>query len=99
MNDRGYSWPEALLVLLLTTVIFGTLLPFATKMAVDLANKKKVMLAARTAYQGAIIHSAYGTIFGVEEVEGTQFEWIIHGMSVCVTYTNLGEDIRLCYGS
>ncbi|MCG3089058.1 hypothetical protein [Sporosarcina cyprini] len=99
MNDKGYSWPEALLVLLLTTIIFGTLLPFATNMMVELGEKKKSMLAARTAFQGAIIHSAYGTLSGVEEVEKTAFEWSIHGTSVCVSYLSRDEEIISCYGS
>lgn len=99
MNDNGYSWPEALLVLLLTTIIFGTLLPFATNMTLGLGEKKKSMLAARTAFQGAIIHSAYGTMSGVEEVEKVAFEWSIHGASVCVSYLGKGEDIITCYGS
>ncbi|QTD41703.1 hypothetical protein [Sporosarcina sp. Te-1] len=98
MNDKGYSWPEALLVLLLTSVIFGTLLPFATKMAMDLAQKKQAMFAARTAYQGVILHSTYGTVSGVEDVEETQFGWMIQGMSVCVSYTSFEKDIRTCYG-
>ena len=86
MNEKGYSWPEAILTLTILIVIFGTLLPLATKVATTLHNKKLSMYAGETAYQGAIYFSAYGFMEGVRFFDETQFDWIIKGKSICVTY-------------
>ena len=99
MNDKGYSWPEAMLVLLITTIIFGTLLPFASNMAGILTEKKRNMWAAKAAYAGAIIHSAYGETSGIVEEEGVSYYWSVEDRSICVSYAKRNEEVVTCFGS
>lgn len=86
MDEKGYSWMEAMLTLTILVVIFGTLLPVATNMTAVLHNKKQSMHASEIAYQGAIIHNAYGITKGTRSFEGADFDWNVTGKSICVSY-------------
>lgn len=99
MNEGGYSWPEAILTLTIVIVIFGTLLPFATTVTSKLQIKKAQMYAAETALQGAIYFSSYGLREGVRQVEGVDYEWVINGQSVCVSYMIVDKAFSKCVHS
>ena len=86
MDEGGYSWPEAILTLTIVIIIFGTLLPFATKVTSKLQMKKAQMHATETAYQGAIYFNAYGMKEGITSIEGVNYDWTVEGHSVCVSY-------------
>ncbi|WP_124071459.1 hypothetical protein [Filibacter tadaridae] len=77
-------------------VTFGTLLPFASTMTVNLQLKKAAMVAAETAYQGAITFSAYGLTEGTRQVKDVDYDWVIDEQSVCVSYTPFGEELSKC---
>ena len=96
MDEKGYSWPEAVLTLTIIVVIFSTLLPLATKMTTTLHNKKIAMHAAETAYKGTIAYHAYGVREGEQSIEGIQFNWIVHGHSICVSYSPSTEVVTTC---
>lgn len=96
MDEKGYSWPEAILTLAVLIVIFGTLLPLATKMTTTLYRKELTMHAAETAHQGAITYGAYGVSAGTRSFEGTDFDWKIRGDSVCVTYLVVDKVAEKC---
>ena len=98
LNEGGYSWPEAILTLMIVMVIFGTLLPFASGITFKLQMKKMQMYASETALQGAINFQAYGLIEGSRLVDGVAYDWAIEGQSVCVVYRIVDEDIRKCVG-
>ena len=96
MDEKGYSWPEAILTLAVLIVIFGTLLPLATKMTTTLYRKELTMHAAETAYQGVITYGAYGVSAGRRSYEGTDFDWEITENSICVTYLAFDKVAEKC---
>jgi hypothetical protein len=96
VNENGYSWAEAILTLTIVVVIFGTLLPFVTKMASMLHEKKLGMYAAETAYQGTIAYDAYRIKEGIRQVESAKFEWLINGNSICVFYLSNDKVSQKC---
>lgn len=96
MNDKGYSWPEALLTLTIIMVIFGTLLPFASFITSDLQARKLGMYAAETAYQGAISFQTYGVSEGTRQVDGVAYDWIVDTDAVCVSYGPADKVVRKC---
>lgn len=99
MNEGGYSWPEAILTLTIVMVIFGTLLPLASTMSLKLQIKKSQMYAAETALQGAIYFKAYGLLEGVRQVDSVNYDWVIEGQSVCVSYNIVNQARRKCVNS
>lgn len=87
MNEKGYSWPEAILTLTIMIVVFGTLLPFGSHMSAKLQDKRLTMHAMEAALKGAILYQAYGQALGVISIEDTQYQWKVSGSQVCVSYT------------
>lgn len=77
-------------------VIFGTLLPFATKMTSKLNDKKLAMHAAETAFHGTIAHYAYGELNGIRQVEGMDYEWRVESDSICVSYSISSRGVTKC---
>lgn len=77
-------------------VIFGTLLPFATKMTSKLNDKKLAMHAAETAFHGTIAHHAYGELNGIRQVEGMDYEWRVESDSICVSYSISSRGVTKC---
>ncbi|MFD1206374.1 MULTISPECIES: hypothetical protein [Sporosarcina] len=98
INEKGFSWPETILSLFVIIGIFGTLLPFASKLAYQLDKKKYTMHAAELAYQSAILYETTGIVEGVRMINGINFEWIVLGQKICVTYELHGEDNERCIG-
>lgn len=96
MNEKGFSWPEAILALSVIMVVFGTLLPLASAMTARLHMKKLEMYAAETALQGAIYFNAYGSTEGNRHFEGVDFQWVIEEKSVCVSYRLSEKNITKC---
>ena len=86
MDEKGYSWPETMLTLTIVIIIFGTLLPLATKLTTVLYNKEQSMRATETAYQGSILYNTYGINEGTRSVEGSSYNWLIEREAICVTY-------------
>lgn len=96
MDEKGYSWPEAVLTLTILLVIFGTLLPLATHMTSILYQKKQSMRAAETAYQGMIIYNAYGIKEGTRIIEDATYDWLIEEDSICVSYVVGDKAAKKC---
>lgn len=87
MNEKGQSWPEAMLSLVIILVIFGSLLPLATTLMLSVAEKKQVMIAAETSYQAAIHFNSSGKTAGRRTHESIHYDWTIATGQVCVAYT------------
>lgn len=95
-DEKGYSWPESILSLVIITVIFGTLLPFYSHMSVRLEMKKLGMHAAESAYHGAILHQAYGMMSGSNRIEGLVYNWYVETEGICVTYHYIDRELVKC---
>ncbi|ARJ37429.1 hypothetical protein CSV71_09850 [Sporosarcina sp. P21c] len=86
MNEKGQSWPEAMLSLLVAMVIFGSLIPMANILTSSATGKKQAMIASQTAYQAAILNKASGQVTGSRFHEDLQYDWIVSDSRICVGY-------------
>ncbi|MGN7387822.1 hypothetical protein [Sporosarcina sp. SAFN-015] len=97
-NEKGYSWPESILSLVILTVIFGTLLPLYSHASTRLEMKKLGMHAAESAYHGAILYQAYGLIAGENHIDKTIYRWSVQGEGICVSYQFIEREFEKCIG-
>lgn len=86
MNEKGQSWPEAMLSLLVVLVIFGSLLPMANILTSSVTEKKQAMIATQTAYQAAILYKSSGQTTGHRSHEDLHYNWTISDRQICVAY-------------
>lgn len=96
INEKGYSWPESILSLVIITVIFGTLLPFYSHLSSRLEMKRLGMHAAESAYHGAVLHNAYGMVAGTNRIEKTMYKWSVESEAICVTYNYADQEFVKC---
>lgn len=95
-NEKGYSWPESILSLVVVAVIFGTLLPFYSHLSARLEMKRLSMHASESAYHGALIYNSYGMMVGAKLIDGTIFNWSVEDEGVCVAYTFIDQEFLKC---
>lgn len=86
MNEKGQSWPEAMLSLVIIIVIFGSLLPLATTLTSSVTGKKQAMIAAETSYQAAIHYKSSGRTVGRRTHEELDYDWTVSNGEICVAY-------------
>lgn len=86
MNEKGQSWPEAMLSLVIIMVIFGSLLPLATTLTSSVTGKKSAMIAAQTTYQAAILFKSSGQATGRRIHEDLHYDWTVGDGQICVAY-------------
>lgn len=86
MNEKGQSWPEAMLSLVIIMVIFGSLLPLATTLTSSVTGKKQAMIAAQTTYQAAILNKSSGQATGSRTHEDLHYDWTVSADQICVAY-------------
>ncbi len=96
MTEKGYSWPEAMLTLMLTMMIFGSLLPFATFMTQKLAKKKTEMIASEIALEGIINYNFHALTSGSKVVNQIRYEWRYDGDVICVAYSEFDKVSEKC---
>lgn len=96
MNEKGQSWPEAMLSLFIVMVIFGSLLPLSTNLTIALDSKKQSAIAAETGYQAAVHYRTSGQLTGSREHDGRTYQWVVSAASVCVTYESAREEESRC---
>ena len=85
-NEKGYSWPESILSLVIVTVIFGTLLPFYSHLSARLEMKRLSMHARSPPITALILYNSYGMMVGAKRIDGTIFNWSVEDEGICVTY-------------
>ncbi len=95
-NEKGYSWPESILTLVILTVIFGTLLPLYSHMSEHLEMKRLRMHAAESAYHAAILYNSYGMMTGMLQIDGIMFEWSVESEEICVAYQFIDRKFLKC---
>ncbi|WP_143560444.1 MULTISPECIES: type II secretion system protein [unclassified Sporosarcina] len=86
MNEKGQSWPEAMLSLLVVMVIFGSLVPLADILTSSATEKKQAMIAAQTTYQAAILYKSSGQTTGHKTHEDLHYNWMVSDRQICVAY-------------
>ncbi|WP_040228739.1 hypothetical protein [Bhargavaea cecembensis] len=97
MNDeRGYSWPEAMLSLIVVSVVWLLLIPAADRMTLKMDERRLAAQAASVAADAADAHLAYGESAGHHLIDGTRFDWWMERGGVCVSYRSLSGEESLC---
>ncbi|MFD1030712.1 hypothetical protein [Metaplanococcus flavidus] len=87
LNEKGVSWAETMLSLLIIFMLFGTLLPLMQKMHQTLDDKQLRTIAFETMHEAAKTIQATGKDFGTRTVNSTVFSWE-YGTKLCVDYEN-----------
>ncbi|WP_301109744.1 hypothetical protein [Sporosarcina sp.] len=98
MDEKGQSWPEAMLSLVIIMVIFSSLLPMASRLTTTVLMKKNMMIAAETSFQAAIHYRTGGETAGVRTHDGHDYQWTVMGDEICVTYEELRGVRSKCIG-
>lgn len=96
MNERGQSWPEAMLSLLVVMVVFGSLLPLGSTLTSSATEKKSAMIAAQTAYQASILFKASGQAAGRRTHEELHYDWTVSSEQICVVYETQQIENQKC---
>ncbi|ARD46807.1 hypothetical protein [Sporosarcina sp. P33] len=96
MDEKGQSWPEAMLALLIVMIIYGSLLPMASTMTSSISAKKQAMIAAETSYQAAIHFKTSGRTSGRRTYEEIHYDWSVDPGQICVAYEVLHAAASKC---
>lgn len=96
MNEKGYSWPEAVLTLAVVMLIFGSLLPYSLRLKDQLERKKVSMYAAETLFHATFLHHSYGYQHGKRFIGNVTFEWEYTDNKLCVHYDLQGKGYDRC---
>lgn len=85
-GERGFSFPESLLSLLIVYVIFTSLLPLTNRMMMNLEEQKLAAQAASVASDSVDGHFLTGEAEGSRIIESVVFDWRMQGGGICVSY-------------
>ncbi|MEK4628068.1 MAG: type II secretion system protein [Solibacillus sp.] len=92
MSERGFSFVESLLAVVILFFLTTTLIPITVSMRQEMALQKIQTNAAEVAFNGALSYSRYGEVEGEQVIDDTLFTWSYSGGSICVTYL-VDEDV------
>lgn len=87
LDEKGLSWAETMLSLLIIFMLFGTLLPTMQKMQGTLDDKQLRATAYETMHEAAKTIKANGLPAGKRTVNNVLFTWE-YGSDLCVAYKN-----------
>jgi Tfp pilus assembly protein PilV len=96
-RERGFSFPESLLSLLIVYVIFTSLLPLMDRMAMNLEEEKLAAQAASVASDAVDGHHLTGAIEGSRMIGNVVFDWRMQGGGICVSYKAISGWRSRCY--
>ncbi|TAA70667.1 hypothetical protein [Planococcus salinarum] len=87
LGEKGISWAETMLSLMIIFMLFGTLLPLMQKMQQTLDDKQMQATAYETMHEAARTILATGSSSGRRAVNGTIYTWEFNS-ELCVSYNN-----------
>ena len=96
-RERGFSFPESLLSLLIVYVIFTSLFPVINRMMMNLEDQKLAVQAASVASDAADGHYFTGAAEGSQTIGNVVFDWRIQGGGICVSYKATSGWQSRCY--
>lgn len=88
MSEQGFSFVETIFAVVILFFLTSTLIPMTFYMKQQIVTQKLQMHAAEVAFNGAIKYQRYGKIAGVQQIDGTYFNWSYSENSLCVIYNN-----------
>lgn len=87
LDEKGLSWAETMLSLLIVFMLFGTLLPTMQKMHQTLDDKHLQAAAYETLHEAAKMMKIYGSASGKRSVNNVDYLWV-YSTDLCVHYEN-----------
>ncbi len=96
MNEKGISFAETLLTVLIIFTLAGTIIPFSYKMNKSLEKAKVQLHAAEVAYNAAKIILFEGSTSGSSLIEDIIYQWDYDGHTLCVKYEFYHEEEKTC---
>lgn len=96
MNERGFSFVETILGVVILFFLSATLIPMTVYMKQHMSEQKMQTHAAEVAFNGALKYSRFGEQTGNQEINGILYEWQVDGNQVCVVYTFDDNTGQLC---
>ena len=98
LDEKGVSWAETMLSLMIIFMLFGTLMPLMQKMQQTLDDKQLRATAYETMHEAAKTIRSSGASSGRRTMNGSVFEWEFEA-GLCVHYKNyLLQPVTLCEG-
>ncbi|RSK30851.1 hypothetical protein [Bhargavaea beijingensis] len=95
--ERGFSFPESLLSLLIVYVIFTSLFPLMDRMVMNLEMQKLAVQAASVASDSVDLHYLTGEAEGSRTIGSVVFDWRMQGGGICVSYKAASGWQSRCY--
>ena len=96
MNERGFSFIETILGVVILFFLSATLIPVTFYMKQQMAEQKVQTHAAEVAFNGALKYSRFEERYGQQEINGVLYEWQVMDHQICVTYKNEGNTEQVC---
>lgn len=87
LDEKGLSWAETMLSLLIIFMLFGTLMPTMQKMQQTLDDKQLRTTAFETLHEAAKTIKTYGISKGERTVNDVVFSWD-YDSALCARYKN-----------
>ncbi|MEO4052401.1 hypothetical protein [Solibacillus sp. CAU 1738] len=95
-NEKGLSFIEILLSIVIIICICGTLLPFSYHLQRTTINKELELHASEVALNGVRIVQLYGITGGVINIQQVEYKWNYTLGEICVSFNNLNEERVKC---
>lgn len=96
-NEKGISFAETLLTVVIFFTIASTLIPVSYQLKTTLYNKKLDMFASEVAYEGVKEALQTSITSGRRQIEEVDFYWNYNGSIICVDYKNINKkELRKC---
>ena len=89
MNNKGVSFIESLLTVVIIFTICGTLIPVSSHMKSTLYNKKLELHASETALEAAKQIRVENVSKGTHRIDHVDYFWSYDGVQLCVEFENL----------
>lgn len=87
LDEKGLSWAETMLGLLIIFMLFGTLMPTMQKMHQTLDDKQLRVTAYETLHEAARTIKGTGSSEGARTINNVVFSWS-YDTDLCVVYKN-----------
>ncbi|HWL22895.1 MAG TPA: hypothetical protein VNR38_03970 [Ureibacillus sp.] len=97
MDNKGISFVETLLTLVIILTLTGSLIPLSFKQQQSLFLKEIDLHSSQVAYNAAKQIVYAGSNSGTETIDNTIYHWSFDGRKLCVSYELFEKDENKCF--
>ncbi len=97
MNNKGISFVEALLTVVIIMLLTGSLIPINSQLNESLLISKLNLHVSQVAYNAAKQITGGEISNGFEMIERTDYRWTFDGQKLCVNYEFFEEVKMKCF--